>query len=525
VKEAALLELLDRLAEAGPSRELWRALLDNLAQEIGCERVFAFRLRAGGGFRIVCARSHDREDVPEPEGRVSHYAVQKMAASGRPVFVADSRRDRRYKTEEALQGRRTAMSLLVLPLKARGEVRGGVYADHRFHALERPPESAGRLGALVSIAALALELTERGKSTAEGRRADRPEPPVEVGDGQEGGGAGATEIPGSPPPDSIQWFEGLLSANPDVCDVFDTLRSLAGADLPILICGETGTGKSALAHAIHSASSRRQGPFVTVSCGAVPEELIESELLGHVKGAFTGADTDREGVFVQAHRGTLLLDEAAEMSPALQRKLLRVLEDGRVRALGAKGPIQVDVRILASTTRSLERLVREGRFRRDLYFRLKSLEIELLPLRDRREDILPLAGHFLEVYAREASRPTPQLDPRAASALLGHLWPGNVREVANEMRRIVALGRTVVQPEDLLLAGKHRTAAARLRARGEGGGSLAEQVEAAERGAVLEALRMARGNKSKAASSLEITRKSLYRRLERYGIGGREDDW
>lgn len=520
------IELLTRLVDEGPSLALWRDLLDALLDVFRAERIFLVKLRRGGGFRVLAARSHDREDLRDAESKVSHFAVHRMAESGDPIHVADARKDRRYRTEEALHGRHMAQSILVLPLASRGRLHGGIYADHRFQAIEPPRHEEAELRVLTGIASLCLAPGER-RVTFE--PASVPEPRPTGGARGEGPEATPAEREGlqllAPESLKVEAFEGLVSANPDMKDLFDSARSLAQANLPILIRGETGTGKGALARAIHAASPRSAGPFVTISCAAIPEDLIESEILGHVRGAFTGAEGDRAGVLVEAHGGTLHLDEVGDMSPAFQRKLLRVIEDGRVRPLGAKQAIQVDVRLIASTSADLGELVRAGSFRRDLYFRLKSAELEIPPLRDRKEDILAGARVFLEREAGARGRSPQRLGRDASLRLLRHSWPGNVRELENEMRRLVAVAPEVIEAGDLLL-GKEIEAVGGEVALSGGAASLrlSAQVEAAERAAVKRALKAARGNKSRAAKALGITRKSLYRRIERYGLHPGENE-
>jgi len=233
---------------------------------------------------------------------------------------------------------------------------------------------------------------------------------------------------------------GLIGASPAMQHVLGVIDRVAKTDVPVLITGETGTGKGAVARAIHGESLRAKGPYVLVNCAALPEPLLESELFGHVKGAFTGATADRPGLFAEAQGGTLLLDEIGEMSPALQAKLLHVLETSRIRPVGGSGERAVDVRVLAATHRDLHARIREGSFREDLLYRLDVVGIELPPLRARREDLPRLVDHFLaEARARHASSPVLAFAKRALARMLDYAWPGNIRELGHVVERCVLL--------------------------------------------------------------------------------------
>lgn len=245
-------------------------------------------------------------------------------------------------------------------------------------------------------------------------------------------------------------FEGIVYISPAMGNVLELVRKVAVTDATVLIEGESGTGKELIARAIHENSPRRSGAFVAINCGALPEGLLESELFGHVRGAFTGAERNKRGLFEEANGGTLFLDEISETTPALQVKLLRALQEGEIRRVGDNHPVKVSSRVVAATNRNLAQRVREERFRDDLYYRLKVFPIHIPPLRERPEDILPLAEHFLRRARKKIGGSVARFSPQAAGAFKLYDWPGNVRELEHAIERIMimASGRTV-QPGDL----------------------------------------------------------------------------
>jgi two-component system response regulator HydG len=306
---------------------------------------------------------------------------------------------------------------------------------------------------------------------------------------------------------------GLIAQSPAMHDVLELVERVAPTDATVLIQGESGTGKEVIAKAVHHASLRAARPFVAVNCGAVPETLLESELFGYVRGAFTGANVNKLGLFEEAHGGTLFLDEIAEMASALQVKLLRALQSGEVRRLGATQPSTIDVRVIAATHGDLPTLINQGSFREDLFYRLNVIQIALPPLRDRREDIPALAEHFLERAAGKLGRPL-RLSPEAVERLLRYAWPGNVRELENAIERAAILARREqIGPEDLpphvsagLLLGPSPTLPRQT--------TLAE----AEKTHILQTLERFGGNHSGAAGALGIGRTTLWRKLKEYGL-------
>jgi DNA-binding NtrC family response regulator len=302
--------------------------------------------------------------------------------------------------------------------------------------------------------------------------------------------------------------------------VMAQIERVAASESRICIYGETGTGKELVARTLHQKSNRATGPFVTLNCAAIPAELIESELFGHEKGSFTGAAQRHTGKFEQAHRGTLFLDEIGDMPPAMQAKLLRVLEEGEVERIGAAGPITVDVRVLVATHRNLDQLVESGGFRRDLYHRVVVFPIELPPLRQRREDLPSLVEHFArQVSAQNGWKPVPFAD-EAIEALKLYTWPGNIRELRNVVERLLLLAGTIVDAEavELALPASHSTRNAIGTSATYGSGALAERVSSFERAEVLKELERHNRNVTQTAKSLDLERSHFYKKCQQLGI-------
>ena len=321
--------------------------------------------------------------------------------------------------------------------------------------------------------------------------------------------------------DALRW---LMGRGQEIQQVIQQIRQVADSNFTILIQGETGTGKELVARSIHQLSARREKPFVALDCGAIPETLIESELFGYEKGAFTGADRRREGHFQLAQGGTLFLDEIVNLPFPTQAKLLRTLEERQVQVLGAKGPLPVDVRIIAAANVPMDGEIRTGRFRQDLYYRLNEFVIVVPPLRERVEDIVYLAERFLAEASLELQRPVRGISDEAVQVLLGYHWPGNVRELRNVIRRAVLLSSDLVEPAHLLPlpANSAEARPVEVSAFLPPGLPLREMARMAaaeaERRAIRQALRTARGNKSEAARILGTDFKTLHLKMRRYGI-------
>jgi two-component system response regulator PilR (NtrC family) len=319
-------------------------------------------------------------------------------------------------------------------------------------------------------------------------------------------------------------LERLLGKSPPMQRVFDVLRKVASTRTSVLLIGESGTGKELAARALHELSPRSDHPFVGVNCGAIPESLLESELFGHLKGAFTGASADKQGLFEAAHNGTLLLDEVAELPVSMQVKLLRVLQERKVKPVGGISEREVDVRIVAATNRDLETEVEKSTFRQDLYYRLNVIQIRLPPLRERREDLPLLVDHFIRKFSAEHGRNVVGAAPEVMSALMMYHFPGNVRELENMIERAVTLSTTDWLALDafpnligLQAAAPSANAAAAIT---DEGLDLERHLEEYERTILIKALEKTAGNRTEAARLLRVSFRSMRYRLSKLGITG-----
>ena len=308
----------------------------------------------------------------------------------------------------------------------------------------------------------------------------------------------------------------IIGRSPSMVRLLESVAQVAPSEATVLITGESGTGKELIAGALHYNSHRKKGPFVKINCAALTETLLESELFGHEKGAFTGADRRKEGCFVQADGGSLFLDEVSEMSVTMQVKLLRVLQEREVIRVGGDAPLPVDVRVIGATNKNLEELLQLGEFREDLYYRLNVVGLSLPPLRSRKDDIPLLAQHFLDRFAAKNNKDIEGFTPQALDEMVRHEWPGNVRELMNAVERGVVLARgRLLDAADLRIMGGVQPLTEPIDRAAEA--EVSSSLEEIERSAILKTLESAGGNKSEAARRLGITRKTLHKKLKKYG--------
>jgi transcriptional regulator with GAF, ATPase, and Fis domain len=471
-------------------------LLKRLVERCGAETGFVV-VREDGSYQQKFEVGCERDRCSDLERRFSRTLVREAIATGALLYLPNLIEDPRFAAGESglVIGR---CCVLVAPLRYAGEVYGVVYLENRERVDSFTPENRAFLTELAEIAALFLK---RASDREELRRRNR-----------------SLERDLFAQHD----FAGIVTRDPRMIELLRVVAQVAGADAPVLVLGETGTGKELIARALHVNSPRRGRPFITVHCSALPGTLLESELFGHVAGAFTDAKRDRPGRLASAHGGTLFLDEVGEIPIEAQAKLLRFLQFGEIQRLGSDRTEKVDVRIVAATHRDLRQMAKEGRFREDLYFRLKVLDLTLPPLRERRGDVPLLADHFLrQSWRRPGERP--RWTGRAERILRDYAWPGNVRELAHAVERACLLARGPELDADLLpseLAGAAAEPGADLVFPELTGEALNEARESAvdgeERRFVMELMSRYDGNVSRAAREAGLHRSYLQKLLARH---------
>ncbi len=473
-------EFSRRLLQLRSVREQLDALLDAVMEASGAESGFVVLVRDGE--RRVTVSRNVRGRLPEAVEALSDSIVRRVVESRRPLVVADALHDTRFGTAESVMNLQLA-SVMCAPLLAQGELLGVIYLGSRGVVRQFDESSLELLQIFAAQASLLLQMA----LLLDELESDRDRMAEEL---------------------EQQRFGEIVGSCPSMVAVFETIEKVAPADVSVLITGETGTGKELVARELHRRSPRAKGPFVVVNCGAIPENLLESELFGHVRGAFTGAVATRPGKFQLADGGTLFLDEVGELPLPMQAKLLRALQEREVSKVGSERTERVDIRIVAATNRDLRAEVAEGSFREDLYYRLDVVEIRLPPLRERGEDVVMLARYLLRTYAEQFGSQVRGFTPHAIDALRAHRWPGNIRELQNRVKKAVILAdKTLVGPADLDLDTTLE--------QDEPIQPLAEAREAFTRRYVLDALARHGGNRTRTAQALGVDPRTVFRYLER----------
>jgi len=468
-----------RLLEIRAIPDQIETLLDAVIDVVHANKGFVILLRDGDP-EIAAARNVDRETIPDAVTQLSDSILRRCIDTRQPLIVSDAVNDTMFNSSESVLDLQLS-SVMVAPLIAQAQLLGLIYVGNdnvvnlfEQSSLEVLTVFAGQASLILQNAILLNQLTTDRDRIAEELEAQR--------------------------------FGDIIGSCPSLQEVFRRVEKVAAADINVLITGETGTGKELFARELHRRSNRTEGPFVVVNCGAIPENLMESELFGHVRGAFTGAVSTRQGSFQAADGGTLFLDEIGEMPLALQVKLLRALQERVVVKVGDTKPQSVDIRVLAATNRDLEAAIKEATFREDLYYRLNVVNLHLPPLRERGDDIAILAKFLLNKYAVEFGAPVKGFTPKALEAMQNYDWPGNVRQLENRIKKAIVLAdKTLIGPEDLDLGGDSRRAVV----------PLTQARENFTRQYILEVLERNGGNRTRTARDLGVDPRTVFRYLER----------
>ena len=474
-----LFEFSQRLMELGSVPELLEELVDAVIEVTDADTGFLI-LVEGDNPRVTVARNLKQENLPDGVQHLSDSILRRVMESKKPLIVSDALNDEQFSSSESVMNLKLC-SVMCAPLMAQKQLLGILYVGNDSVASLFEESSLDVLTIFAGQASLILQHA----LLLDQLRTDRDELKKRL----EGNRYGE-----------------IVGTCPAMQDVFRTVEKVAGTDISVLITGETGTGKELVARALHRDSPRAKGPFVVVNCGAIPENLIESELFGHVRGAFTGAVATRQGKFQQASGGTLFLDEIGELPLSLQIKLLRALQERVVMKVGDNRPDKVDIRVVAATNRNLELEMQQGNFREDLYYRLNVVNVHLPPLRTRGEDLELIAKHLLAKYAEELQSKVRGFTPNALIAIRKYEWTGNVRQLENHIKKaIVMCDKTLLGPEDLDM---FTEALSPIK-------TLAQAREDFQRRYILEVLERNNGNRTKTAQDLGVDPRTIFRYLEK----------
>ena len=511
-----LLDINKRLNSSLKTSEILERTMDTAIQLTGAERGFILLTRDGEGserLHVAVARNLDQEQLDRSHLKFSRAIAEQVVGDGMPVITANAQTDSRFSQNESVHAMQL-QSVVCVPVLSPSGTLGALYLDNRFQPGRFRQADIDLLLAFSDQVAIALlnarlhdELRARNRELQRERR--RVEQ-LAAGQAAEIERLNEQMRKAGPPLDQRYDYRGIVGSSPALRRVFALLDRVIETDLPILIQGESGTGKELFARAIHRNNQQRHGPIVSVNCAALPETLLESELFGYERGAFTGADRTREGLFVTACSGSLFLDEVAEMPLPMQVKLLRALQEREVRPLGSHKVIPIDIRLVCATNRRLQHEVEQGRFRADLYYRIAGVEVTLPPLRERAEDIPVLVHHLVAAAAERMGRPPADITPAALRKLAAFRWPGNVRQLENAVTKaLVMCERDRITAVDIELPDDGAPAM-------EGMDRAAFEEQEAER--IAEALAANRWNVAKVSRLLAIPRPTLYRKLRRYGL-------
>ena len=520
-----------------PAR-LMALIVDSAIDISGAERGFLLVADADADaeIRFPAARNFDREFVKKPGDKISRSIAEQVMKSGEVVLSEDALHDERFAAAVSVSDLQLR-SVACVPIRVKDRTVGALYLDNRFRDGVFTPNDLEILLAFAAQAGIAFENSSLYEENIEKQRAlERTNEKVEKLnrlleeklEKQEASLSLAREKPpaAAPEPRAETFkhdFSPIVGRSPKLIEIFRLLDKVVDSDVPVVIQGESGTGKELVARAIHFNSPRRAKRFVSENCAAIPETLLESELFGYKRGAFTGAEREKTGLFEMAHQGTLFLDEIGDMSLEMQKKLLRALQEGEIRPVGGNQVVRVDVRVLSASNKNLKKLTEEGLFREDLYYRLSVITVQMPPLRERREDIPALVDFFLEKATRETGLSRKRFSEQALLHLAAYSWPGNVRELENEVRRAIALSTGDVLGPEALSEEIRPERGTGVRAAAEDDPSTLKEIvrkatEEIEREVISKVLARTGWKKTEAARILGISRPTLDAKIDAFGL-------
>lgn len=476
-----LLKISSELNTIHDSAQVLERIMDLAMESLGAERGFILLKHTHNGqpYNPVVARNLSKENITMMRN-LSTSVVNRVLQTGRSILSVDALHDQRFGSSDSVVVQQIK-SIMCVPLQTGDDILGAIYMDSRISSRVFDEDSLRFLEAFAEQASLSI-LNARFVEQLQNENRELK-----------------NQLEASP---SIPEMVGGAAA---MQKIFDTIRTVAGSSASVLIEGESGTGKELVARALHKYSPRRSKNFIPIFCGGLSENLLESELFGHIKGAFTGATMDKPGLFEEANGGTLFLDEIADINMNVQTKLLRVLQEGEIKRVGANKITKVDVRIIAATNKNLWDEVQAGNFREDLYYRLNVINLRLPPLRERQVDIPLLANHFLNLYCMKNKKNIHTISKQAMDTLIRYHWPGNVRELENAIERAVVLcGGAVLEEEHFSL----QQAEAQL--------PIGSSLEEINKFAILKTMELTNNNKTKAAQILGVSRRWLQYKLKEW---------
>ncbi len=480
-----LYEFSARLMERHDLTELLETLMDSVIEITSADKGFLI-LMEGDQLMVKVARNLKHENIADAVSQLSDSIVAKVVRTKKPVIISDAMNDEEFAGSKSIMKLKLT-SVICVPLLEKGRLLGLIYVGNdsvvdlfQENTMQALTVFASQASLIISNALLMNELIIDNRELHERLEQLR--------------------------------FGEIVGTSPAMQEVFRKIEKIAATDISVLVTGETGTGKELIASEIHNRSPRAGKPFITINCGAIPENLLESELFGHVKGAFTGAVQNKQGSFQVAHTGTLFLDEIGEMPLNLQVKLLRAIQEKVVVRVGDTRTESVDIRILAATNRDLEEEIKAERFREDLFYRLNVVNLHLPPLRDRGEDVLVIARYLLSRYTKEYESKIKGFSPNASVAIRKHSWPGNIREMENRIKKAIVLSdTTMIGPDDLGLDAEALPTILPLSA----------AKEKFQREYINEVLALNNGNRTKTARDLGVDPRTIFRHLEKEDGNGR----